>query len=193
MHRPPGADRAPRDQCSSSTGHRVAAWSAAGALAGGNWWRAARWQACRAAAGARRRLPRCAAGPELAHALARALTSRPLGTAGERREGGETQRGAGLLPLPPTPDRRGGYCHPAGRWSVALSTRAAQRATGARFAPNLPLTYPRPHARATPHPTHVSHTFSGQSVAFTISPLSSPPHQLTTSPIHTISPSPHPG
>jgi len=49
----------------------VAAWSAAGALAGGNWWRAARWQACRAAAGARRRLPRCAAGPELAHALAR--------------------------------------------------------------------------------------------------------------------------
>ena len=49
----------------------MAAWSAAGALAGGNWWRAARWQACRAAAGARRRLPRCAAGPELAHALAR--------------------------------------------------------------------------------------------------------------------------
>ena len=109
-----------------------------------------------------------------------------------RPPGRKTQRGVGLLPLPPTPDRRGGYCHPAGRWSVALSTRAAQRATHrCEICPQpTPDPYPRPHARATSHPTHVSHTFSGQSVAFTISPISSPPHQLTTSPPHhlTISP-----
>ena len=81
----------------------------------------------------------------------------------------------------------------AGGASRFLRARRNELLTGARFAPNLPLTYPRPHARATPHPTHVSHTFSGQSVAFTISPLSSPPHQLTTSPPHhlTISPPPH--
>ena len=74
----------------------------------------------------------------------------------------------------------------------AFYARGATSDSGARFAPNLPLNYPRPPARATPHPTHVSHTFLGQSVAFTISPLSSPPHQLTTSPPHhlTISP-PH--
>ena len=75
----------------------------------------------------------------------------------------------------------------------AFYARGATSDSGARFAPNLPLNYPRPPARATPHPTHVSHTFLGQSVAFTISPLSSPPHQLTTSPPHhlTISPPPH--
>jgi len=93
VNRPPGADRPPRDQLGSTTatesqrGRPLARWPAAidGELGAGR-------VACRAAAGARRRLPRCAAGPELDNALARALTTRPLGTAGARRAGGRPAR-----------------------------------------------------------------------------------------------------
>ena len=93
VNRPPGADRPPRDQLGSTTatesqrGRPLARWPAAidGELGAGR-------VACRAAAGARRRLPRCAAGPELDNALARALTTRPLGTAGARRECGRPAR-----------------------------------------------------------------------------------------------------
>ena len=78
----------------------------------------------------------------------------------------------GLLPLPPTPDRRGGYCHPAARWSVAfyaryeyaggasLSTRGTN--TQVRVCPHPPLPA---RTRNPPVPTHVSHTCPGPSAA----------------------------
>ena len=103
------------------------------------------------------------------------------------------------MPLPPTPDRRGGYCHPAGRWSVALYARGATNYVRCEMCPHPP---PPARTRDLPVPTHVSHTFPDPSVAFTISPLhhltTSPPHHLTTTPsphlpttAHPISPSYH--
>ena len=96
------------------------------------------------------------------------------------------------MPLPPTPDRRGGYCHPAGRWSVALYARGATNYVRCEICPHPP---PPARTRDLPVPTHVSHTFPDPSVAFTISPLhhltTSPPHHLTTTPSHHLPTTPH--
>ena len=90
------------------------------------------------------------------------------------------------MPLPPNQYRQGGYCHPTGRWSVALYARGATNYSGARFAP-------RACTRDPPVPTHVDHTFPGQPAAFTISPLHQlTPHHLTTSPPHHLPTSPPP-
>jgi hypothetical protein len=172
VNRPPGADWAPRAQFGQHHCHIVAAcgrplarWPAAidGELGAGT-------EACRAATGARRRLPRCAAGPELDNALARALITH-LSARGWRAARGWPAGAASLWP-------RGSRTRPPGRAAVGrrgagVALRGARRcaaATHPYWCARAAACPPRPPPRSCsslpppPPPRPVSCTFPSASL-----------------------------
>eukprot|EP00964_Phaeocystis_antarctica_P124948 scaffold88596_cov30-Phaeocystis_antarctica.AAC.1 len=93
--------------------HRAAAWSAAGALADGNGWRAGRSWARRAGAGAIRRLPRCTAPSTsnwYTHGTRPCLAAAPPPAPVAAQVAGT--RAAGSKTLAPTVEESPGYSEP---------------------------------------------------------------------------------